>query len=204
MEIESKALKLVNSIIDKAIDGIPGFKNPNQIAVEYLEKYKDKDKAVDALIKWETTKNFSTGFFSGLGGIITLPVTVPSALLSSWIIQARMAAAIATIYGHDINHEQVKTFVILSIIGDSAKEPLKTVGIQIGEKITKNAIKNLSSKSLKAINKQIGFKLITKSSEKGVINLAKIIPFAGGIIGGSIDAISCKIVGEAAKNIFRD
>jgi len=71
------------------------------LAAEYLgdDKYRDDGARVAALIKWETAKNFTTGFLTGLGGFITLPVAVPAALAASWVVQARMAAAIACIYG---------------------------------------------------------------------------------------------------------
>ncbi len=62
---------------------------------------------VAALIRRETRKNFTSGFLTGLGGVVTFPVSIPAALGASWLIQARMAAAIAKIYGHDLASEPV-------------------------------------------------------------------------------------------------
>ena len=52
------------------------------------------------------------------------------------------------------------------------------------------------------INKKVGFRLLTKFGEKGVINLGKLVPIAGGIIGGSVDSISTWGVGVAARKTF--
>ena len=203
---ESKALELVEWIVDKAIQGVPPLlSSTEELANEYLQdlKYKNNDERVDALIKWETAKNFSTGFVTGLGGLLTLPISIPSALGACWIIQARMAGAIAIIYGHNIKEDRVKTLVILSILGDGVKEVLKEVGVQIGEKFTKNLIMKIPGRVLKEINKKVGFRLLTKAGEKGVINLIKIVPIVGGVISGVFDASSCYSVGKIAKEIFR-
>jgi ABC-type uncharacterized transport system permease subunit len=80
---------------------------------------------VDALIRWEAAKNFTSGFLTGLGGVVTLPVTIPSALGASWITQARMCGAIAAVYGHALKEDRVRTLVLLAMIGDSGKEILR-------------------------------------------------------------------------------
>jgi hypothetical protein len=35
------------------------------------------------------------------------------------------------------------------------------------------------------INQKVGFRLLTKFGSKGVINLGKMVPLTGGIIGGT-------------------
>ena len=95
----NKALTLVKWISDKAIDGVPPLSSAHDLADEYLidRGYRNHHSRVDALINWETTKNFTSGFVTGLGGLLVLPFSLPAAFAASWIIQARMAAAIARI-----------------------------------------------------------------------------------------------------------
>lgn len=50
-------------------------------------------------------------------------------------------------------------------------------------------IKRMPIEMIKQINKRVGFRLVTKFKEKGVINLGKCIPIIGSIIGGTIDAV---------------
>lgn len=198
------ALKLINWVTDRAINGIPPLCSAENLALEYQidASYPDDEERIESLINWETSKNFTSGFITGLGGLITLPISIPSAFGASWIIQARMAAAIALLAGHDIKSDRVRTFVIMCLAGDACKDILKEVGIKIGQGLTKSAIRRIPGKMLIEINKQVGFRLITKAGQKGAVNLMKMVPLAGGIVGGVFDAGACRVVGKQAKRIF--
>ena len=174
------------------------------MAQEYIDDstYLHDGDRIDSLIRWETTKNFTSGFLTGLGGIITLPVTVPAAFGAAWIVQARMSAAIARLSGHDTASDRVQTFVTASLLGDGVKEILKRSGIQIGKGLARGLIKQVPGKLLISINKQVGFRLLTKAGSTGAVNLVKMVPFVGGAVGGTVDAYMCKAVGKTAKSIF--
>jgi hypothetical protein len=201
---ENAAIQLINWITERAIDGIPPLCSAENLALEYQidTSYPDTEERIESLINWETSKNFTSGFITGLGGIITIPVSVPASMGASWVIQARMAAAIAKLAGHDIKSDRVKTFVLLTLVGDACKDVLKDVGIKVGQGFAKAALKNVPGKVLIEINKKVGFRLLTKAGEKGAVNLVKMIPLAGGFIGGTFDAAACRIVGKQAKNLF--
>src|SRR5213592_3945947 len=64
---ESRALRLVKWISDKAIDGVRPLSSAHDLAEEYLidRGYKNHDCRVDALINWETTKNFTADLLPG-------------------------------------------------------------------------------------------------------------------------------------------
>jgi len=203
-EDESRAIQLVNWITQKAIEGVPPLSSAEHLAQEYLidESYSSCASRIDSLINWETTKNFTSGFVTGLGGILTLPVAVPAALGSSWVLQARMAGAVARICSHDLNEDRVRTLVLLSLVGNSGKEVVKKAGITLANKLTQKAFQKVPGKVLIEINKRVGFRLLTKAGEKGIVNLAKMVPIAGGIVGGAFDAAACRTVGYSAKRLF--
>ena len=48
----------------------------------------------------------------------------------------------------------------------------------------------------------VGFRLLTKFGEKGVINLGKVTPIIGGIIGASVDSATTNSVGNVARKLF--
>ncbi len=75
-----RALKLVKWLSDHAIDGVPSLSSAQDLATEYVrdQRYRNDRQRIDALIKWETTKNFTSGFVTGLGGLLTLPVALPA------------------------------------------------------------------------------------------------------------------------------
>lgn len=60
----------------------------------------------------------------------------------------------------------------------------------------------MNRKVLTKINKAVGFRLVTKFGSKGLINLGKVVPVLGGVIGGGLDAFTTNIVGNQARNTF--
>ncbi|GAA0594056.1 hypothetical protein GCM10009001_07720 [Virgibacillus siamensis] len=44
--------------------------------------------------------------------------------------------------------------------------------------------------------------MVTKFGEKGVVNLGKMVPLLGGVVGGSFDASSTYLIGKAAEKTF--
>lgn len=208
-ENESMALSLLKQVVGKAISGNDtlNISGAGNLAKTYKNdySYKSNDERVDSLINWESGKNFTAGFITGVGGLVTLPITLPSSLISSWVIQSRLCAAVASLYGHDLDDERVQLMVILTILGDTGKEILKEAGIEVGKQMTISLLKNLAPKLIKELNKQVGFKLITKTTQKSLLGtLGRAVPLIGGFISGSIDAASCKMVGTAAKAVFKN
>jgi len=201
---ESTMQKVLDFIYDKVINGVAGLDTAEELAESYLEKSGSKVDQVNSLIRWQNTKAGTSGFITGFGGLIVMPVTLPANITSVLFVQIRMIAAIAHIGGHDIRSDQVKTLVYTCLLGNVAKEVLKDAGIQVGKKIAINLIKQIPGKVLTKINQKVGFRLITKFGEKGVINLGKAVPILGGIIGGAVDIASTNTIGNTARDIFID
>jgi uncharacterized protein (DUF697 family) len=157
---------------------------------------------VNALIRWQNTKAGTSGFITGLGGIITMPIAIPANITSVIFLQIRMIAAIAHMGGHDLKDDRVQSLVYTCLAGNAAKDILKDVGIIIGKKMTESAIKNISGKTIQAINQKIGFRLLTEFGEKGAINLGKAIPLFGGIVGTTFDSVATNTIGNIARQTF--
>ena len=202
---DASANKLVKYLLEKGLGGFPPLSSAANLADEYLidQDYDSNDQRVAALVKWEMTKNFTTGFITGLGGIVTLPVGVPSALGASWLIQARMAGAIARIYGHDLDEDRVRTLILLSLAGDVARDAMAGLGLNLGGRLPQSALKQVPGRALVEINKRIGFRLLAKAGARGVAQFPKVVPVLGGVVGGAFDAVVCRMVGRTAKSLFR-
>lgn len=126
----------------------------------------------NSLIRWQNTKAATSGFITGLVGILTLPIAIPANIASVMYVQVRMIAAIAHIGGYDLKNDKVKTLVYSCLLANSAKDVAKDIGIAVGNKLAMNAIKGISGKTITEINKRVGFRLLTKFGEKGAVNLA--------------------------------
>ena len=144
----------------------------------------------------------TSGFITGLGGLITLPVAVPANIGSVLYVQMRMIAATAKIGGYDINSNQVQTMIYICLTGQSLADVAKGVGIQIGGKTFRAAVKKIPGAALVKINQKIGFRLLTKFGEKGLINIGKLVPIVSGVIGGAFDVASTSVIAKNAINMF--
>jgi hypothetical protein len=198
---ESKMQQALSFAYDKAVNGVAGLDS----AIELAESYKNDDELheqCNSLIRWQNTKAGTSGFVTGLGGLILMPVTLPANITSVLYVQIRMIAAIAHLAGHDLKDDKVKTMVYVCLVGNGASEILKNVGIEVGKKVATNAIKNISGKVIIQINQKVGFRLVTKFGEKGIINLGKAVPILGGLIGGTVDTISTNLIGNTARDLF--
>lgn len=199
---ESKIMEVLNWSYDKAVNGVVGLDSAYDLAKDYKKTDDSLYNQVNSLIRWQNTKAGTSGFITGLGGIITLPVAIPANVASVMYVQIRMIAAIAHMGGHNLNDDRVRSLVFVCLTGNAAKDILKDVGIVVGKKIAENAIKNISGKTITAINKKVGFRLLTKFGEKGAINLGKTIPLFGGIVGATFDSITTNTIGNIARDTF--
>ena len=174
---------------EKAVAGLSNFDSAQELAQSYLESGDNLKKSSSRLIKWQISKAGTSGFLTGLGGLLTMPLTIPANLASVLYIQIRMIAAIAVMGGYDLRDDKVKSMVYLCIAGNATKDVLKDMGIVLGEKLAMHYIKNISSKTIKEINKRVGFELVSKFGGKSAINLSKAVPIVGGVIGGTFDSV---------------
>jgi uncharacterized protein (DUF697 family) len=203
---ESTIQSALEFAYEKATTGFIGIESATELAEFYVNQHPDnKRKQANALIKWQVAKGATSGFLTGLGGLITLPVAIPVNLASVLFIQLRMIAAIAVIGGYDLKDDKVKSFAYSCLAGNGVKDVLKEVGITAGKQfVLKKVIGQISGGTITRINRVVGFRLLTKFGSKGLVNLGKMVPLVGGLIGGSMDAIWVIGVGNTAKSIFID
>lgn len=195
-------MKALDYGYDKAVNGLPGMETAAELAQNYLNDSGTLERQANELIKWQIAKAGTSGFITGLGGLITLPVAVPANITSVLYVQVRMIAAIAIMGGHDIRSDQVKTLVYMCLCGSALTDLLKDVGIHVGSKLTVAAIHKISNASIIKINQAVGVRLLTKFGQKGVFNLGRAVPLIGGVIGGSVDALATKTIGRVAIKTF--
>lgn len=199
------ASRFVAFLLETGLAGAGPLSSAEDLATEYLidQGFANDDRRVESLIKWETGKNFTSGFITGLGGLVTFPVSIPAALGASWLIQARMTGAIARIYGHDLESDRVRTKILLALAGDVARDAMKDLGLKLDNRITQRAVDQIPGRALVEINKRIGARLLAKAGQRVVLRFPRAVPVVGGVVGGALDAAVCRMVGKTAKALFR-
>ena len=63
-------------------------------------------------------------------------------------------------------------------------------------------VKKIPGTVLTKINQKVGFRFLTKFGEKGIINIAKLVPVVGGVIGGGFDLVETKVIANRAYKMF--
>ncbi len=197
---ESKVSKTLNWVYEKASDGLLNMESAAELAELYMKKYPgNKLAAANALIRAQNMKSAASGFITGLGGLATMPIAIPMNLASVLYIQVRMVMAVAIIGGHNVKEDKVKAFVFACLAGNKARELLKEAGVQIAQKFV---LQSLSTDAILRVNRMVGFNLITKLGESGIIRISKAMPILGGAIGATIDGVWTNQTGNMAVKWF--
>ncbi len=198
--------------LQKGLDHVMDFViSTDHVKIEaYVDKLKEQNNGISCdelakkILHRKSIKNGLIGSITGLGGLITLPVSTPTDLICSWRIQASMAFSIAYVYGHTKDTTDLKTDLYLILAGDSAKEALKRLGIEISKNITKKAVQKYITRDIMVkIWKVIGQKIITKAGEKSLTSFIKMVPLVGAPVGFVFDWASTQAIGKFAITYYR-
>lgn len=200
---QEDVMKILDSCYEKCLNGIPKVSpSVEEMANDYLKKYKTKEEACKAMIRNQITKCATSGFITGFGGFITMPVTLPANITSVIYVQMRMIACISYMAGFDLDSDQTQTLVYACLAGVAVNNVIKQAGIKFGVKFANGLIKKIPGKVLIKINQKVGFRFATKFGTKGIINLGKLIPGVGAVIGGGLDLVETKIIAERSYKWF--
>lgn len=196
-------MALLATCYEKCLNGVPHVSpSVEELAKDYLSKYSTKQQACKAMLNNQIIKCTTSGFITGFGGIITLPVTLPANIGSVLYVQMRMIACTAYMAGFELNSDQTQTFVYACLAGVSVNKLVKQAGIKFGVKFANGLIKKIPGKVLTKINQKVGFRFITKFGSKGIINLGKLVPGVGAVIGGGLDLVETKAISARAYKWF--
>ena len=200
---QEEIMQLLDKLYDQSVQGIAKVSPPiEELANNYLEKDKNIETAAKKFIKYQIAKCTTSGFVSGLGGLITLPVAIPANVGSVMYVQMRMIACLAYMGGYDTDSDQVQTLVYACLAGISLDQVLKNVGIQFGTKVTMSLVRKIPGTVLTKINQKVGFRFLTKFGTKGLINIGKAVPIVGGVISGGFDFAETKLIANRAYKMF--
>lgn len=199
-------ISALNKIIDSSINGLGPFESAYVISEKYKSyNYKSTKEMCESMIKWETLKAFNSGFLSNLGGLITLPFSIPGNIAANLFLQTRLAAAIAISYGLDVRDERIRQLILFSLLGNAAQSVVKDFAIQVGVKSFKKLFAStIPYATFMKINEKIGLKILATFNQQGFKLFTKAIPIVGPIIGGSLDGITTVAVGNAAIYFCED
>lgn len=94
-------INFLDSCYDKCLNNTFS-KSISELAEDYLSKHNTREEACKAMLKNQITKCTTSGVVTGFGGIVTMPITLPSNIGSVIYMQMRMIACTAYMGGYDL------------------------------------------------------------------------------------------------------
>ena len=118
---QEQIMQLLDKMYEQCLHGIPKVSPPiSELANNYLEKNDNVYSAASSFINYQIAKCTTSGFVTGLGGLITLPVTIPANISSVMYVQMRMIACIELIWAAMIltvtKYKRLSTLVWLELL----------------------------------------------------------------------------------------
>lgn len=196
--------KFVDTLLDAGIDGRGPFDPARQVADEALRANGgDAEKAIDAIVRKHITLAAGNGFLTSLGGFITMPVALPANVLGFYLVATRMTAAVAAIRGYDITNEQIRTAVLLSLVGADSSDLLKKAGaVAPAGRLTNLAAQRLPGPALMMVNKAVGFRLLSRTGTGVLKRFGRAVPVLGGAVGAGTDAYLLNKIADQSRVEF--
>lgn len=116
--------------------------------------------------------------------------------------QGRLAAATAHLRGYDLGSDEVQSVVLLSLLGSGGAVLPSQYGDDLANKTAAQELKKVPGKVFIEISKKVGCRLVTKAGTKGLVNMTKLVPLAGGVAGASVNVAAIRTVARYARGNF--
>jgi hypothetical protein len=200
-DVSDAASSPVGTVV-RSVVGKRFIASAEELAAQYRAEHGHPEVAIFHLVRNQVRWITGSSFALNLPGVLAMPVTLPTNLVSAMYLQLRLVQTIAVLRGYDLKSAEVRAMVFVCLLGSKAGQALKAAGVAVSGKVTKNLLKSLSANVLRSINQQVGFRLFTKAGTTGVVNIASWLPLIGGVVGGSIDYIATRAIAHAAQHYF--
>ena len=169
-----------------------------------------KYRAGDALTGWSAAANFGSGFVAGLGGSLTLPVTIPAQLAATTFTTLRLSFALAILAGRDpLEPACAATAIACALGGDDLREggdDLRRVDGSVGEATQYAAIRGSGTALQGAawrLTRLAATRLAQRGAQRGAsMAVTRAVPILGGVIGGTVDGAFTQSAGARAMRAF--
>jgi hypothetical protein len=196
---DSAVGRVVQMLMDTGLDGRGPLRPAQSVADAASRRTSDPEEAVERVVRMHVVGGAVGGFATGLGGFVTMPVALPVNVAEFYVQATRMVGAIATLRGYDVHDPEVRTAVLLTLVGSKADEVLARAGLATGGgAITKLALGKLPPAALMVVNKAVGFRLMRGVFERVFSRLGRGVPFLGGVIGAVVDGWMMKRIAAHA------
>ncbi len=196
------ATRMIERLMDVGIDGKGPFDSAQKVADVAMAENSGAERAIDAMVGSHLRLAAAGGFATSLGGFVTLPIALPANVLGFYLVATRLVAGIASIRGYDIRQAEVRSAVLLALVGADADDLLKKAGYVSTGALANLAAQRLPGPALMAVNKGVGFRLLSQVGKKSLARFGKAVPLVGGVVGAGVDTFLLKRLADHARQEF--
>jgi len=189
-------------LMDVGIDGKGRFDSAQKVADAARVAHSDAERAIDAIVRSHLRLAAAGGFVTSLGGFVTMPIALPANVLEFYLVATRMVAGIASTRGYDIFQPEVRSAVLLALVGADSDDLLKKAGYASTGRLAGLAVERLPGPVLLAVNKGVAFRLLNQVGKKSLARFGKAVPLAGGVIGAGVDTYLLNRIAAHARLEF--
>lgn len=194
---------LLRSLLEVAINGTGSVPGAKAAAARHLVKRNSVEDAIESLVLTHVGLAGAQGFVTSLGGLPTLAVTLPANIAGLAIVQVRMIASIAHLRGYDINAPQVRTAMILCLLGREGTQKLIHSGVLPTTPLAIATAPVFDSSLDQVVSERVLGELLARiGGRRASLLFARRIPLLGGGVGATMDGLSTIDIGAFAREVF--
>jgi hypothetical protein len=193
---------MIERLMDVGIDGRGPFRSAQSVTDFALSEHREAEPAIDAMVRSHLRLAAANGFVTSLGGFVALPVALPANVVGFYLLATRMVASIASSRGHDIGQTEVRSAVLLALVGADADDLLSKASEAGSGHLFGLAAQGLPGPALMAIRKGVMFRLLLRISKRSLPRFGKAGLLAGGLAGAGMDAYLLKRIADHARLEF--
>ncbi|MDX1419242.1 MAG: EcsC family protein [Rubricoccaceae bacterium] len=187
----------LNQLYPKAVDGLPLLGRPEETAAPWRERPGTARHRASQMVRPHIALAGTTGFVTGLGGWLTLPITLPADLTGVALLQLHLAASCAALAGRDLDARATRDEVVECLLktdeGENTEE--EEAANRVGVKLAERGLRFFVSQAMSWTAKQAGQRLVARRFARGV-------PLVGGAIGAVSDAYMTRLVAGHTLDTF--
>ncbi|MEJ2888788.1 hypothetical protein [Actinomycetospora aeridis] len=191
---------LVDELWRRAVGGIGPFAGAAGVADDALVATEDDvEAAVRRVVGTHVRLAASSGLLTSLGGAATLLVTAPAGTTGLYLLGTRLSAGVAHLRGRDLADPVVRTAALVCVLGGDGVELAERTGLDLVNASLLHGLRRLPPEVRAQLDTRIGFRLTSRFTRRGALNVTKLIPVVAGPIGAGADAMAMRTIATFAQ-----